>query len=194
MNDVITALFDGIAQVLKQPAAAAIIASIVSIAGTLCVSRMSASDAARSAHREYLRRRHDRFEQAMAGLASVVDVWERAEVSLLLAYWSGELDAPREPANELRQQVANHVTQLRALAPRDESSSPGRELHLALNAVQRAREDCYSTRTGIEGAIEEERLDTMQDTVTHAPQTAYAVAIAIHELFEANATYVETRR
>lgn len=76
MHDIITALFDGIAQVLKQPAAAVSIVSIVSIAGTMIVSRKSASnDAARSAHREYLRRRHDRFKDALVALAGVIDDW-----------------------------------------------------------------------------------------------------------------------
>ncbi|WP_422117718.1 hypothetical protein [Brachybacterium sp. UNK5269] len=121
MLELIDAFFTGTATLLAQPAAAAIIASIVGIVGSLLIANRSEIRASRRAHLDYLHRRHDHFEDALADLAAVIDEWASEEVSLLNTYGQSkpdsEDDADPERTNKLRQQITNHLNQLRARAP-----------------------------------------------------------------------------
>lgn len=197
MHDVITALFDGIEQVLKQPAAAAIIASIVSIAGTMVVSRRSASDAARSAHLEYLRRRHDRFEDALVALATVIDDWASEEVALLNTYARSvpdTQDSTGERADPLRQQITNDLNRLRALAPYQPPKSPKSPLHHSLGKLETTWSESLSTRRYLEHAIGPWDLSDDEVSTAHHDglNAVKRVEQAVEDLFTANTAYVQT--
>lgn len=200
MIDLIDALFAGIASILAQPAAAAIIASIVGIVGSLIISNRSEARSTRRAHSDYLHRRHDHFEDSLADLAAVIDEWASEEVSLLNTYGhskpDSEDDAALERTNKLRQQITNQLNQLRARAPHDDASLSTSALHRALKSVEDTWSGTRTARAYMEHAIGPWALEDeeVQSALIDGRQAVARVEETVQELFTANAAHVEALR
>lgn len=197
MLEIITAIFDGITQVLRQPAAAAIIASIVSIVGAVLVSKRSTVEAERSAHREYLRRRHDRFEDALVSVANVIDEWASEEVALLNTYAHSKPaheDSDGEQADLLRQQITNDLNRLRALAPHQPPKPNKTPLHDSLGRLETTWTDSLAARRYLEHAIGPWNLSGDDIATAHHDglSAVERVEQAVQDLFTANTAYVQT--